>query len=66
MKFDLDYFKEIANEIFKTASPTGYTIEAIKLIQKLLLEMGYESKITKKGNPIWKDTYVYAYLLSGK
>ncbi len=50
MNFDLDYFKEIANEIFNTPSPTGYTIEAIKLIQKLLLEMGYESKITKKGN----------------
>ena len=50
MDFDLEYFKEIANKIFNTPSPTGYTIEAIMLIQKLLLEMGYESKITKKGN----------------
>lgn len=52
MNFDINYLKEIANNIFNTPSPTGYTIEAITLIKKIVEELGYEASISNKGNLI--------------
>jgi putative aminopeptidase FrvX len=43
------YYK-YAKEIFTCDSPTGYTIEVIKLIENHLKEWGYDYKVTNKGN----------------
>ncbi len=50
MNFDIEYLKKVADKIFNTPSPTGYTINAINLIKDYLEELGYSSKITNKGN----------------
>ena len=41
MNFDLDYFKKVANIIFNTPSPTGYTYLAINKVKELVEEIGY-------------------------
>ena len=33
IKFDLDLFKKVTNDIFLTDSPTGYTDNVIKVIE---------------------------------
>lgn len=43
-------YYEYAREIFTCDSPTGYTIEVIKLIENHLKKWGYSYNITNKGN----------------
>lgn len=50
MNFDLDYFKKVANIIFNTPSPTGYTYLAINKVKELVEEIGYKATLTNKGN----------------
>ncbi len=49
IKFDLDYFKKVAKDVFLCDSPTGYTFNVINLIKKYIDEFGYESKILNNG-----------------
>jgi putative aminopeptidase FrvX len=50
MNFDINYFKEIANKIFNTNSPSGYSVEINKVLLDILKELGYEASLTNKGN----------------
>ena len=54
MNFDLNYFKEIAKQIFNVHSPSGYHIEINQLLQELLSKLGYKSTVTNKGNVVVK------------
>lgn len=47
--FDLAYFKQVAEDIFKCDSPTGYTDNVIKLVKSYIDDFGYESKILNSG-----------------
>ena len=47
--FDLELFKKLAEEIFSCDSPTGYTDNAIKLIENYIKEYGFEYKILNNG-----------------
>ena len=49
IKFDLEYFKKVAKDIFLCDSPTGYTFNVINLVKKYIDEFGYESKILNNG-----------------
>ena len=46
----MNYVKNIAYKIFGCDSPTGYSMNINKLLVELLDEIGYEAKITNKGN----------------
>ena len=50
MKFDINYFKEIAHKIFNVNSPSGYTHEINNLLLEILEDLGYKGNITNKGN----------------
>ena len=50
MKFDINYFKEIAHKIFNINSPSGYTHEINNLLLEILEDLGYKGNITNKGN----------------
>ena len=50
MNFDITYFKEIANKIFNTDSPSGYSIQINKLLLEILNDLDYEASLTNKGN----------------
>lgn len=50
MNFDITYFKEIAHKIFNVDSPSGYSENINKVLVDLLADLGYEGKLTKKGN----------------
>lgn len=47
---NLEYVKEIALKLFLCDSPTGYSKNVNALLIKLLKELGYEAKLTNKGN----------------
>lgn len=49
-KFDIEYFKRVAHDIFTTDSPSGYTLNAIKKVASYLKQLGYAYKLTNKGN----------------
>lgn len=49
IKFDLEYFKEVSEAIFKCDSPTGYTDEVIKLVKSYIDSFGYENKVLNSG-----------------
>ncbi|VEU82695.1 M42 family metallopeptidase [Acholeplasma hippikon] len=49
IKFDLDYFKKLAEDIFKCDSPTGYTENIIKKVKGYVDSFGYESKVMHNG-----------------
>lgn len=46
---DIDLYKKIAKDIFTCSSPTGYTFNCIKLIEKYIKELGYDYKILNNG-----------------
>ena len=46
----MNYIKNIAYKIFGCDSPTGYSMNINKLLVELLADIGYEAKITNKGN----------------
>ena len=50
MTFDINYFKEIAQKIFNTDSPSGYSENINKLLIDLLKDLGHDGKLTNKGN----------------
>lgn len=54
MTFDINYLKEIAQQIFNVHSPSGYHVEINKLLLELLSNLGYEAKETNKGNVVVK------------
>ena len=45
----LEYFKQVAEEVFKCDSPTGYTDNVINLVKAYIDSYGYESKILNNG-----------------
>lgn len=47
---NFNYYKKLANIIFNTPSPSGYTKEIVKVVSKELKNMGYNFKVTNKGN----------------
>src|SRR5690554_1914084 len=49
IKFNLEYFKEVSEAIFKCDSPTGYTDEVIKLVKSYIDSFGYENKVLNSG-----------------
>lgn len=49
IKFDLDYFKKVARDVFTCDSPTGYTGNVISLVKKYIDEFGYENRIMNNG-----------------
>lgn len=49
IKFDLDLFKKVTNDIFLTDSPTGYTDNVIKVIESYVKEYGFDYKILNNG-----------------
>lgn len=49
IKFDMDYFKKVAQEIFTCDSPTGYTKNIIDLVKRFTDSYGYESRILNSG-----------------
>ena len=49
IKFDLDLFKKISYDIFTCDSPTGYTDNVIKVVEKYVKEYGYDYQITNNG-----------------
>lgn len=50
MNFDITYFKETATKVFNVDSPSGYSEKVNALLIELLAELGYEGKLTNKGN----------------
>lgn len=50
MPQSLDYYKKLARILFTTDSPSGYTEQAIAVLQHELNNLGYESHLTNKGN----------------
>ena len=50
MNFDINYFKETASKIFNVDSPSGYSENVNNLLIELLSDLGYEGKLTNKGN----------------
>lgn len=49
---DLEYIKCLCYQIFTTDSPSGFHKEINSLLQEILTEIGYESKVTNKGNVV--------------
>lgn len=49
IKFEIEYFKKIAKEIFTCDSPSGYTHNVIQLISSYLKDFNYTFKIANKG-----------------
>lgn len=49
IKFDLNLFKKVTNDIFLTDSPTGYTDNVIKVIESYVKEYGFDYKILNNG-----------------
>ena len=47
---DMNYVKNVIYKIFGCDSPTGYSVNIDKVLLELLSELGYEPKITNKGN----------------
>ncbi len=47
---DLNYVKEIINKVFLTDSPTGYSFNVDNVIVEELEKLGYNPRITNKGN----------------
>lgn len=47
---NLNYVKKIAVELFGCDSPTGYSKNVDQLLLHFLNELGYEAKVTNKGN----------------
>ncbi|MCM1130950.1 MAG: M42 family metallopeptidase [Roseburia sp.] len=47
---NLEYIKEIALKLFLCDSPTGFSKNVNTLLIDLLKELGYEAKLTNKGN----------------
>ena len=48
-----NYAKQICDQLYKLtaiASPSGYTAKAAKYVKETLDDMGYEARITRKGN----------------
>ena len=48
-----NYAKQICDQLYKLtaiASPSGYTAKAAKYVKETLDNMGYEARITRKGN----------------
>jgi putative aminopeptidase FrvX len=52
MKTDISYVLKFAKEILSIPSPSGYTKDVIEFVKKEANQMGFESKMTKKGNLI--------------
>ena len=52
--FDINYFKEVAKQIFNVDSPSGYSKNVNNLLISLLNELGYEASLTNKGNVFLK------------
>ncbi|NLC55177.1 MAG: M42 family metallopeptidase [Erysipelothrix sp.] len=49
---DKDFTLKVAKDILTIHSPTGYTKDGIERIEQYLLDLGYDSKKTPKGNLI--------------
>ncbi|MDD6302732.1 MAG: M42 family metallopeptidase [Bacillales bacterium] len=49
IKFDLDLFKKISEDIFMCDSPTGYTKNVIDIIEKYIKSYGYEYQVLNNG-----------------
>ncbi|MCL2609086.1 MAG: M42 family metallopeptidase [Treponema sp.] len=50
MNFNTDFFKKTLCDILAIDSPSGYTAAAMGKIGELVAGMGYESRLTRKGN----------------
>lgn len=50
IKFDLEYFKKVAEDVFTTDSPTGFTANVINVVKGYVDSYGYESKILNNGS----------------
>ncbi len=50
--FDKNYVLNIAGEILKIDSPSGYCKDVIEFVRQECVSLGYEFKTTKKGNGI--------------
>src|SRR5690606_37976730 len=49
IKFDKEYFKQVAEEVFRCDSPTGYTDNVISLVKRYVDSYGYETNILNNG-----------------
>lgn len=49
IKFDKEYFKRVAEEVFRCDSPTGYTDNVISLVKRYVDSYGYETNILNNG-----------------
>lgn len=52
MKEYVDYILEFAKELLSIPSPSGYTQDAIKFVDKEAKKFGYQTELSKKGNLI--------------
>lgn len=50
LMFDKDYILKVATKLLEIPSPTGYCFKAIKEVERLALELGYQTIISQKGN----------------
>lgn len=49
IQFDLEYFKKVAEDIFKCDSPTGFTDNVIRKVKGYIDAFGYENRILNTG-----------------
>lgn len=49
IKFDKEYFKQVAEEVFRCDSPTGYIDNVISLVKRYVDSYGYETNILNNG-----------------
>jgi len=49
VNFDLETFKSISEKVFNCDSPSGYSINIVKLLSSYLDEFGYSYKVHNKG-----------------
>ena len=49
IEFDLEYFRELAKDVFTCDSPTGYTKKVIELCKSYVDSFGFDTKVLNNG-----------------
>lgn len=49
IEFNYDLFKKISKDVFTCDSPTGFTSNAVKLVENYIKDLGYDYKILNNG-----------------
>ena len=49
IEFNYDLFKKISKDVFTCDSPTGFTSNAVKLVENYIKDLGYDYKVLNNG-----------------